>query len=254
KIADRNLRGHYVEAIRERRARLFAAAPRAGTGRAPRPARGGRRGGGFAPVSPMPTPEMKASALARAAGREDEARGREAVILLTLLNHPALAERRIEAIEDVEFICADLELLRRALISASEGLILAEERSRWLDMIERETGHPPLARLTAIPQARETGFAAGGAGEDVAEQGFEETLRRHRAVLARAREVAEAEIELGAGAGADLDRRLEAVLTRHFREAAPALPDGEDDESHLAARLAQAEESKIWIKTKRRNS
>ncbi|WP_340107198.1 DNA primase [Pikeienuella sp. HZG-20] len=254
KIKDRNLRGHYVDAIRERRARLFGAGRGAPAFSArPRGTMGPARRGAWAPP-PMPTTEVKSSALARASGREGEARGREAALLLTLITHPALAERRMEALEDIEFICPDLETLRRGLISASEGDDATKDSSAWLERIEREIGEPPLARLLAIPQAREASFAAEDVSEEVARQGFDETLARHRAVLARAREIAEAEIELGADAEESLDRRIEAVLRRHFREASPPLPDGDEDESHLVARLAKNAESKIWIKQTRRRS
>ncbi|QIE55914.1 DNA primase [Pikeienuella piscinae] len=251
-ITDQNLRKHYHLALKERRKKLILSSQ--GTRKDAKPFWREQTLGARAPSfrTAPPTPEVKSSALVRATGREGEARGREAVLLLTLISHPALAERRIEALEDIEFLCSDLETLRRALISACEGHNAAEDSSAWLEMIEREIGESPLGRLMAIPQARETGFAAEDAGEDVAEHGFEETLARHRAVLALAREIAEAEIEMTQGAGEDLDRRLETVSLRHFREAAPALPESDDDESHLAARLARASESKIWIKPKGR--
>ncbi|MEX2519211.1 MAG: DNA primase [Paracoccaceae bacterium] len=266
KITDSNLRDHYHQALKERRALLFGP-PARSVGGARRGAAGfaGGFGSGFGKgfggrqrgldpfwsAAPMPTPEAKSSALARPAGRETEARGREAALLLTLVNHPNLARRRIEALEDVEFVCADLETLRRALISASEELTETADRPAWLDMIERRCGQPLTPVLSV---AREARYAAPDADEDVAEQGFEETLARHRALLALAREVAEAEIEMGADAGEDLDRRLEAVKKRQFTEAAPGFGDGDEDESHLAAQLESAFETKIWIKPERRRS
>lgn len=257
-ITDANLRGHYVDAIRERRAKLFnTRVPERGFKPQFQKGRGfqARRGaGGFSFAPQMPTAELKSSSLGRAGGREDEARGREAVLLLTLMNHPRLVEQRIEALEDIEFLCPDLETLRRALISASEGDDATRDSSAWLRRIERETGELPLARLMAIPQARETGFAAADSDDELAGRGFDETLARHRAGLAREREVAEAEVELCSDAGQDLDQRLAAVARRVFREGAPALPESDDDKSHLIARLARATESKIWIKAGRRRS
>lgn len=257
KITDANLRDHYHQALKERRALLFGPPARADGAR--RGAKGfsggfgGRAKGGvsFWTAPPMPTPEAKSSALARPAGRETEARGREAALLLALVNHPDLARRRIESLEDIEFVCADLETLRRGLISASEELTETADRPAWLDMIERHCGQS-LAPVLSI--AREARYAAPDAEDDVAEHGFEETLARHRALLALAREVAEAEIEMGADAGEDLDRRLEAVKKRQFAEAAPGFPDGDEDESHLAAHLESAFETKIWIKPERRRS
>ena len=111
-----------------------------------------------------------------------------------------------------------------------------------------------MSVLLATPQARQARFADAAAGEDVAEHGFEETLARHRALIAQAREVAEAEIELAEGAGEDLDRRLEAVTRRRLREAAPSPPDEDEDESQLSAKLKSLIEAEIWVKSKRGRS
>lgn len=260
KIVDANLRAHYGQAINERRKTLFAPAG----GRAGAPPRGGYRpngrdgarggrgrrgflgfGEGFAA---MPSADLKSSALARASGREAEARGREAALLLTLLNHPALAERRIEALEEVDFLCRDLDVLRRALISAVTRHDETPDRSALLEEIESRAGMNPLKVLMSAPPARSLGFAAPGADGALAEYGFEETLSRHRALMLSIREVAEAETELSADAGEDVDRRLEAVSNRRFREASPSPPDAGEDETHLSERLRHAIERKIWIK------
>ncbi|MFN3261388.1 MAG: DNA primase [Pikeienuella sp.] len=231
KITDPGLRGHYADALRERRAKAFGApglAPRGGAKSARRP---------FAPFAdpPAPTAETKASALVRAAGREAEARGREAALLLAALNHPALAFARLDALESVEFLCRDLESLRSALISAAgEFPDIAPGADAWRAAVEARFGAPSHPLLASGEGAR---FAAPAAGQDAAAAGFDETLARHAALIARAREVAEAEAEIGAGAGEDLDRRLEAVKLREFRDAAPPFPEADDDESHLLVGL-----------------
>ena len=252
KIGDPNLRGHYGQAIKERRAKLFAPPAVAMQNR---PFASDRRGGGRrgAPWAGPggPTASLKSSQLVRATGMEAEARGREAVMLLTLINHPELAERRIEDIEAVDFVCRDLENLKRALISALDGRDATADRSALLDGIGRQFGESPETVLLATPQARQARFADAAAGEDIAEHGFEETLARHRALLAQSREVAEAEIELGQGAGEDLDRRLEAVSRRRFREAAPSPPEEDEDDAQLSQRLKHLIAQEIWVKSNR---
>ena len=196
----------------------------------------------------MPSAEVKSSTLARTGGVEAEARGREATMLLTLINHPKLAETRIEALEDIEFVCRDLETIRRALISAITSDDVTADPSGWLAEIERSTGQPPLPVLMSTPLGREARFAAPDADEDVAEYGFLESLSRHRALISFFREVREAEVEMGEDVGEELDRRLEAASNRRFKDGIPQLPDADEDEAHLSAKLKSAFEDQIWVK------
>lgn len=254
KIGDQNLRAHYGQAIKERRAQLFApAAAQSGNQTSFKPAQGkGRRFGGVPSWvmqgGAMPSAEVKSSALARAGGIEAEARGREATMLLTIINHPKLAESRIEALEDMEFVCRDLETIRRALISAVTNDDVTADPSEWLAEIERSIGQPPLPVLMSTPLGREARFAAPDADEDVAEYGFLELLSRHRALVAFFREVREAEMEMAEDVGEELDRRLEAASNRRFSDAVPQFPDADEDEAHLSEKLKNAFNDQIWVK------
>ncbi len=258
KIGDPNLRGHYGQAIKERRAKLFA--PAGGAGPARR-SDGGNWGGprgqrGKAPWAPVvASAEIKSSSLARGGGREAEARGREAALLLVMINHPAIADRRFDALEETDFLCRDLDEIRVAFLSALirlEGAALT--RDGLIAEIEHLTGRDPVTHLMATPQAADARFAAPGADEDLAELGFEEILARHKALLAFQREVAEAEAEMTSAPGEDVDRRLEAASRAHFKDASPGLPEAEDDEESYSARLRNAIEGKIWEKKSRRRS
>lgn len=246
RIGDANLRGHWEAALRERRAQLF--------GPAPAPRRGGpRRAGGFGAAPVLgPSVSAKESALARAGGPEGEARGREAALLLALLNHPALAAARLDAVEATGFRCNDLESLRRALISAADMLDAGPSPEEWAEAVGRAAGAPALPPLLAAPLAPGCGFARRDANPAEAERGFDEALARHRALLGSAREVAEAEIELGRVGGAALDGRLAAAAERRFRDAAPPLDGGDEDESHLSRRLDRLVEDRAWEKRRRR--
>ncbi|MEM8754861.1 MAG: hypothetical protein AAGF90_17995, partial [Pseudomonadota bacterium] len=212
--------------------------------------RGGRRD--FGPA--MPSAALRSSPLARAGGAEADARGREAALLLALVNHRPLADARLDAVEDLEFVCRDLETMKRALISALTGSEEIADRSALLERIERLTGEAPLSILLSIPQARAARFADEEAAIDVAEQGFDETLARHRALLSLARETAEAESDLTAEPGEDVDRRLEAASRRKFREAAPSPPDANEDESRFSERLRELHAAEIWVKRTRSRS
>lgn len=259
KIGDPNLRGHYGQAIKERRAKLFA--PAGGGSDRGRRFDGGFKGGSrgqwgkasWAPV--VASAEIKSSSLARAGGREAEARGREASLLLVLINQPALADRRFDALEETGFLCRDLDEIRVALLSALirlEGVALS--RDGLIAEIEHLTGRNPVTHLMATPQAADARFAAPGGDEELAELGFEEILARHKALLALQREVAEAEAEMTSAPGEDVDRRLEAASRAHFKDASPALPESENDDETYSARLRNAIEGKIWEKKSRRSS
>ncbi|MEM7270884.1 MAG: DNA primase [Pseudomonadota bacterium] len=249
KIGDQSLRAHYGQAIKERRAALFAPAGQQQRGFDDR--RGGR-GPRWAP-QPMASAGLKSSALARGDNREAEARGREATLLLTLINHPALAERRFEALEEIDFLCRDLDEIRGALLSALVRLDGADpDRARLIEEVVNLIGRDPVDHLMQTPQAAEARFAAIGADIEHADYGFEEILARHRALMAQAREVAEAEAEMGAEPGEDLTRRLAAANRARDRLAAPALPEAADDEEALSARLRNAIEGRIWEKKSRR--
>ncbi|MEM7545061.1 MAG: DNA primase [Pseudomonadota bacterium] len=258
KIGDANLRAHYGQAIKERRAQLFAPIAALRPATAQNRAQGGKGWrGGRAPTwamqaGAMPSPEVKLSALARDGGLEAEARGREATLVLTLINHPDLAQNRVESLEDVEFVCRDLETIRRALISAITSDEVTADRSAWLAEIERLIGQPPLPVLLATPLGREARFASEDADPEMATYGFEEMLSRHRALISFSREVQEAEVEMAEDAGEELDRRLEAASSRRFVDATPSLPDANEDEEHLRSKLKNAFDEQIWVKRSKR--
>lgn len=268
-IADPGLRGHYGQALKERRAALFA--PAAGAAQSYNGGGFGGRGQGFGnqgfggkgrgkpgQVGPMmPSMETKSSALARVMNREGEARGREATLLLTLINHPELADKRIEALEDMEFICRDLDVMRGTLLSALLRLDgAAQTSSDILDAMMRENGENPLPALMTAPQAREARFAQANADSEYAEHGFDEILTRHRALMGLAREVLEAEQAMsgdaeGAGPGEELDLRLQAASEQQFRDGRPGLQEADGDETELSRRLEEAISGRIWEKKKR---
>lgn len=265
-ITDPGLRGHYGQALKERRAVLFAPAAGAGSARQFGGGSFGGRAGGFAgkgrgkfaPAGPMmPSLETKSSALAHAMNREGEARGREATLLLTLINHPKLADMRIDALEDMEFICRDLDVIRGTLLSALLRLDgAAQTSSDILDAIMRENGENPLPALLASPQARGARFAQPDADSDLAEHGFDEILTRHRALMGLAREVVEAEQAMsgdpeGAGPGEEIDLRLQAASEQQFRDGKPGLQEADGDETELTRRLDDAIAGRIWEKKKR---
>jgi DNA primase len=115
-IGDQSVRRHYMQAFDQRLAEFFTPPRNA------RPeSRGGRRRGTYTAPSGGRTPQvmvsgsLRNSRLLRASAAGDPT-PREAVIILTLLNHPQLAESRLELLADLDFPTPAARQIMGALI------------------------------------------------------------------------------------------------------------------------------------------
>lgn len=240
RIPDRGLRDHYRRDFAERRAALFQ------TGR-PRPAALARRWRArgsphLGERDPFPASATRSSAIARGGDAAAQARAREATILLALARRPEIAMRWVDRIAEVEFGSPDLDAARAILISAASSGASVVVDSALLRTLER------VAPAAAI------GFARAGAPVEQVERGLGETLSRHVAVAALAREVREAEEALREGPAAEVDRRLREAAAQRDRDCRGAVRDDDRDESHregLRASVALAKDL-IMRRKKRR--
>ena len=152
-IGDQSVRRHYMQAFDEKLAAFFAAgaADRATT---PRSAATRWRGGRTARASGQRqrgTPRLVVSDTLRNSrllkpGRAADATPREAVILMSLINHPALAESRLEALAELDFASPAARKLFAALldivtrdhdISARDAAMRRWARAGFGEAIER---------------------------------------------------------------------------------------------------------------------
>ncbi len=158
RIGDQRLRTHYADELKRLRWELFNPR-RAPTARRRTPfpqsrtlraqlAEAGRFG-------QSPEPAARGSALARTAGEVDEAM-REAMILATLLRHPALTPRFEGELERLEMIVPEHETIRVALLGTD--LDISDPRAR----LERAVGPDALDRLRETPHVR----LSPGLGDD----------------------------------------------------------------------------------------
>ncbi|MDH3264588.1 MAG: toprim domain-containing protein, partial [Paracoccaceae bacterium] len=202
RIRDPSLRGHYGEEVRRLRLDLFGGPRRA-------PWRG--KSGGWsprAPAAPEPLPATRASLLAAGAEAVEE-RLREAVILATLIAHPALARDFVGPLEDLHCIDPGHEAVRAAILrhaDAGAGLsaaVAAEVGAEALEKL-RAPGHVRLSPALRRPEDGET-----------ARLGLAEDLARLAALRGARREVAEAVEDMEGLADEGLTWRL-----RHAAEAA----------------------------------
>ena len=193
-IADASVRRHYLQAFDEKLQAFFA------------PVRQnryeGRRDGGRNTYGPRArgTPRLVVSDTLRNSrllkpGRMPEATPREAAIILTLVNHPSLADDRIEALAALEFSSPAVRTLMTTL----------------LDLVVRDHD------ITAT----DLGTALGA-------RGFGETLERMRTQLGRlgvwqiGAETAEADAETGLKHALALHNK-KVQLNKDLREAEKAL-------------------------------
>lgn len=193
RLRDPSLRRHYGDEINRLRQELFQ-----GAGRTGRPARGqrGRGGQGYRPFAP--TPEAKASALA-SAGHRFEDQLHEAVILATLVLHPALVESFVPELEELHCSLPEHDAVRRALLAAPGGTRAELEAICGADALEK------------LFQPRHVQIAPGmrsGVSQEVAALSVAEELARLSARRGSEREIDEAVQDLSGLADEGLTWRL----------------------------------------------
>jgi DNA primase len=180
KLQDPSLKRHYGDELNRLRQDLFRGGAKPDGPFRPR----GRFSG--ARTIPQPTAETKSSALA-AAGAAFEDQLREAVILLTLVNHPDLVDRFLPELERLHTTQPEHDLVRVALLQTGGA-----ERAE----LEALCGATALEKLA---QPRHVQIAPGvqpGATRDVAEMSVAEELAKLAARRGAAREIDDAMQEM----------------------------------------------------------
>ncbi|MCX7643991.1 MAG: DNA primase [Rhodobacteraceae bacterium] len=230
RIGDADLRRHYGDELGRLRAELFGGA------RAPAPRRGrGPRGGTAAAAPAQPLPATRASLLAAGSGAVEETL-REAVILATLLAHPALVPEFEGPLEDLD--CRDPAhgAIRAAILShagAGSGLRAA---------VEAEVGTAALERLHAPGHVRLAPALRRPGDADTARLCLAEDFARLAALRGIRREVAEAMDDLAGLADEGLTWRLRQAAEAAARAGRSQTEDRiEYDVADNGLRLSRAE-------------
>jgi DNA primase len=234
RIADPSIRAHYVEEMKRLREGLF------GTRRPFQP--GSRR---FAPPPGGALASTRSSLLAQAAGPVDESL-REAVILATLILHPALIHRFETALERLDLTGAGHEELRRLLLAHADDPDLAarlrEARPGALDAL---LSRPHVA---IAPSVRNPGDAA------LATLCLAEELAKLDARRSARREIEEALEDLEGPADEGLTWRLsQAVAARHKSERSGNTDSSDlgEDRAALSRQLQALIDSEVWVRKNR---
>ncbi|MEE4237042.1 MAG: DNA primase [Anderseniella sp.] len=198
-IGDPTVRKYYQDDMRERVRALFgrAGATRTGMRRMPAGQQGGRRGR-FQQLQPwemkLPaSPQLKALA-SRPAGEAATER-RTGFILLTLVNHPVLAEDMIEDLAALEGLSPTLDSLRRRIIDTiASGADL--ETSGLRDHLIHTGMGAVIDALDSQARHHDCWFAGADAADRDARTGLKQLLALNRKLVTLEKELRRAELRL----------------------------------------------------------
>jgi DNA primase len=216
-IGDQSVKRHYLQAFDDKLAAFFAPVrqsrfdARRSDGQR---GRGGRNEGRYG-QRPSASPRLVVSDTLRNSrmlkpGRQSDASPREAAIIMTLINHPALVESRMEALAALDFSSPATRQLMNAMLDiiAHQHDIGGEELTAALgargfgDTLERMRG---LLRAQGIWQS-----GADTAQMD-AETGLKHALALHYKSVQLNRELKAAEVALGVDPSEETFERLRDI-------------------------------------------
>lgn len=217
-IRDLSVRRHYQQDFEERLRALFR--PQWGRTSDRRDRRGGRatgnRSGGWGTsrtgsASPklMVSETLRNSRLLKP-GRGGDATPREAVILLCLINHPQLAEARLETLADVELETPQARELLSAVIDLVSAAAAADGKAMRVALVEAGHGGA-LERMDSVLMRQGVWQSAAGIAEPDAETGLKHALALHYKSVQLNRELRAAERALGEDLSAENLERLRDI-------------------------------------------
>lgn len=239
RIQDPSIRSHYGEDINRLRRELFGTKARAWTPFV----RGAKRA---APELP-PSPATKSSLLATSSGAVDEVL-REAVILATLVTHPALIRQFESAVERLNLIGPDHAQLRDVLLAHADS-----DAAQVYDALHNAAA-PALATLLARPHVRIAPCVRNRSDSDLATLCLAEELAKLDAHRGARREIAEAMADMEGFVDEGLTWRLAQATAAVQRADNPPRPDSGDlgeDRAAMSNHLQNLIDSRAWEKKSR---
>lgn len=239
RIQDPSIRSHYSEDINRLRRDLFGTKAREWTPFV----RGAKRAATELP----PTPATKTSLLATASGAVDDVL-REAVILATLITHPALIRQFESAIERLSLIGPDHAQLRDVLLANADS-----DAVQIYDMLQNAAA-PALAALLARPHVRIAPCVRNRIDSELATLCLAEELAKLDAHRGAKREIAEAIADMEGFVDEGLTWRLVQATAARNRADNPPRPDSGDlgeDRAAMSNHLQNLIDSRAWEKKSR---
>jgi DNA primase len=239
RIADPSIRNHYTDEMKRLRRELF------GTAQA-RPFQPGpwRKGGKFAPPGGA-LASTRSSLLAQGSGPVDEVL-REAVILATLIFHPALIHRFESALERVDLTGDDHDMLRQMILAGGDmpdlHAKIAQSAPAALDAL---LSRPHVAIAPPVRNTHDDELAALCLAEELAKLEARRGARR---------EIEDAMEDMDGLPDEGLTWRLSQAAEARHRSEKGGTKDNADlgeDRTALSRHLQSLIDSQVWVKKNR---
>ncbi|WP_149588009.1 DNA primase [Tabrizicola flagellatus] len=239
RITDPSIRTHYAEEIKRLRQELFGA-------KQARPFQPGpwRRGGRFAPPGGA-LASTRSSLLAQAQGPVEEIL-REAVILATLILHPALIHRFESALERLDLTGEDHDKLRQMILSGADlpdlHAKIAQSAPAALDAL---MSRPHVAIAPPVRNRQDDDLAALCLAEELAKLEARRGARR---------EIEDAMEDMDGLPDEGLTWRLSQAAEARHRSERSGTADSSDlgeDRTALSRHLQSLIDSQVWVKKNR---
>ncbi|MBL9053153.1 MAG: DNA primase [Tabrizicola sp.] len=241
RITDPSIRSHYADAIKGLRAELFGTIAQTYRPFQPGPLRPGRK---FAPPGGA-LASTRSSLLAQGSGQVDELL-REAVILATLILHPALIHRFSSALERLDLTGEDHDTLRQMVLAGADlpdlPAKIAASAPHALDAL---MARPHVAIAPPIRNTQDDELAALCLAEELAKLEARRGARR---------EIEDAMEDMDGLPDEGLTWRLSQAAEARHRSDRSGPTDSQDlgeDRAALSRHLQSLIDSQVWVKKNR---
>jgi len=240
RISDTTIRGHYAQEMRRLQWQLFNARP-------PRRPPGQAGAGGRRTPDPLPALAATRRSVLAGDGALAEEQVLEAVLLATLVTHPALIRRFEPALESLSLLQADHDLLRQVLLRHAHA-----DPDRFAENIASDAG-PILESLFARSHVRSAPPVRNRKDPDLAVMCLAEGLAKLEARRSARQEIEDAMEDMTGLADEGLTWRLSKAAEALQGPQRSNLEDASDmgeDRPALSRHLQDMIDARIWIKKK----
>lgn len=240
RISDTTIRGHYAQEMRRLQWQLFNARP-------PRWTPGQAGAGGRRTPDPLPALAATRRSVLAGDGALAEEQVLEAVLLATLVTHPALIRRFEPALESLSLLEADHDRLRQVLLRHAHA-----DPERFAEKIASDAG-PILESLFARSHVRTAPHVRNRKDPDLALVCLAEGLAKLEARRGARQEIEDAMEDMTGLADEGLTWRLSKAAEALQGPQRSTLEDASDmgeDRPALSRHLQDMIDARIWIKKK----
>ncbi len=242
-IRDISIRNHYMATIRDFRAKLFKPQNQRQSGFTPWKKRGPE----------LATPGAKASMLAQGSGDwRTEERLREAVILMSCINHPEIVAGFESSLERLHFATPGYSTIRDAVLK--HAVECKNDRADLVNRLESELGQDVLEKLASYRHFKLLKSIQPDADSDTAHMALAEELAKLEASRGARSEVDEAMQDMAGLVDEGLTWRVGQATDARNKTARTDLPEGggeAEERQNMSKHLQNLIDGEVWVKKKR---